>query len=61
MIKIGEDSIFEYKSAWTILTLKNEFYFKTKKEAIDYYCQNCCNPIYNDIHYDCESCPIKEE
>ncbi len=63
MIKIGKDKIFKFGNMWVVnLNLNEEEHrFLSKKAAINYYCRNCCNPIYNEIHYDCEGCPIKNE
>ena len=62
-IKIGKDIIkkAEYTYHWLINKwgATDYIFFETKELAIAYYCKNCCNPIYNEVHYDCESCPIK--
>ena len=61
IIVIGKDKIFNFGRIW-IVSLKdgNEEHFRSKKAAINFYCSKHCNPMYNDAHYDCESCPITE-
>ena len=60
MTIIGKDKIYGANSLW-IVSLNNsvEYLFHNKQEAIDFYCKHHCNPLYNDVHYDCECCPIK--
>jgi len=61
MIIIDKDKIYASILVWIVSLNKIvEHFFVNEKEAIDFYCSRHCNPIYNKIHYDCESCPITE-
>ncbi len=61
MIIIGKDVIYAGILTWIVSLNGKDQFFVNKEEAIEFYCGGHCNPMYNEAHYDCECCPIKNE
>ena len=57
-IKIWEFRISKYGEGYLVKGPGLKLYFSTPKEAANHICENYCNPIDTDVHYDCECCPL---